>query len=268
MLGSPHGVFAEVPLCGDIGAIVEPHKHVYVTGRVKELIITAGGENVSPGVAEALVLDLLPFVSQCVVLGDRRPFVAALLTLKEERVAQSSADSDSPVFELPSQLIDLLRARGSAVTTAAEATVAQDEALWEIIQAGLDKVNKKLASRYAACPHVAAPHRPQRGARPALRHSADRVVRGERRAHRDAKVSPRCDQPTTQERHRRDLRRRGAPHGGGTGTARRPARRVANVTARLTDGPTDRLTFNPTAPPTAPPTARPSGGLRGIDRSR
>eukprot|EP01068_Selenidium_serpulae_P009959 Selendium_serpulae@DN5359_c0_g1_i5.p4 len=149
MLGSPHGVFAEVPLCGDIGAIVEPHKHVYVTGRVKELIITAGGENVSPGVAEALVLDLLPFVSQCVVLGDRRPFVAALLTLKEERVAQSSADSDSPVFELPSQLIDLLRARGSAVTTAAEATVAQDEALWEIIQAGLDKVNKKLASRAA-----------------------------------------------------------------------------------------------------------------------
>ena len=51
-----------------------------ITGRKKDLIITAGGKNVSPGILEAAVMTS-PVVSQCLVIGDKKPFVAALVTL-------------------------------------------------------------------------------------------------------------------------------------------------------------------------------------------
>ena len=53
---------------------------MHITGRKKDLIITAGGKNVSPGQLEASVMTS-PVVDQCLVIGDRKPFVAALVTL-------------------------------------------------------------------------------------------------------------------------------------------------------------------------------------------
>lgn len=63
---------------GDLGDISEDG-FISITGRKKDLIITAGGKNVSPGLLEASVMTS-PVVNQCLVIGDKKPFVAALVT--------------------------------------------------------------------------------------------------------------------------------------------------------------------------------------------
>lgn len=64
---------------GDLGSI-DDEGFVSIVGRKKDLIITAGGKNVSPGLLEASVMTS-PVVNQCLVIGDKKPFVAALVTL-------------------------------------------------------------------------------------------------------------------------------------------------------------------------------------------
>lgn len=67
---------------GDLGRI-DDDGFLYIIGRKKDLIITAGGKNVSPGPIEE-VIKRCEFVSQALVLGDKRPFISALVTLDEE----------------------------------------------------------------------------------------------------------------------------------------------------------------------------------------
>ena len=64
---------------GDLGAI-DKDGFLSIVGRKKELIVTSGGKNVAPAVLEDRVR-AHPLVSQCVVLGDNQPFIAALVTL-------------------------------------------------------------------------------------------------------------------------------------------------------------------------------------------
>ncbi len=67
---------------GDLGD-VDDDGYVRITGRKKEIIVTAGGKNVAPAVLEDRVR-AHPFVSQCLVVGDGKPFVAALVTIDRE----------------------------------------------------------------------------------------------------------------------------------------------------------------------------------------
>ncbi len=67
---------------GDLGAL-DADGYLSVTGRKKELIVTAGGKNVAPAVLEDQ-LRSHPLVSQCMVVGDQRPFIGALVTIDEE----------------------------------------------------------------------------------------------------------------------------------------------------------------------------------------
>jgi long-chain acyl-CoA synthetase len=67
---------------GDIGEI-DADGYVRITGRKKELIVTAGGKNVAPAVLEDRVRAHWP-VSQCLVVGDGKPFIAALVTIDPE----------------------------------------------------------------------------------------------------------------------------------------------------------------------------------------
>ena len=56
---------------------------LYIVGRKKELIVTAGGKNVAPAVLEDR-LRAHPLVSQCIVVGDNQPFIAALVTIDQD----------------------------------------------------------------------------------------------------------------------------------------------------------------------------------------
>jgi long-chain acyl-CoA synthetase len=67
---------------GDLGS-VDGDGYLSIIGRKKELIVTAGGKNVAPGVLEDRVR-AHALVSQCLVVGDQRPFIAALITIDEE----------------------------------------------------------------------------------------------------------------------------------------------------------------------------------------
>ena len=67
---------------GDLGSL-DDDGYLQITGRAKEIIVTAGGKNVAPAVLEDR-LRSHPLVSQCVVVGDNRPFIAAILTLDEQ----------------------------------------------------------------------------------------------------------------------------------------------------------------------------------------
>jgi len=67
---------------GDVGEL-DDDGYLRITGRKKELLVTAGGKNVAPAVLEDR-LRAHPLISQCMVVGDGKPFIAALLTLDEE----------------------------------------------------------------------------------------------------------------------------------------------------------------------------------------
>jgi long-chain acyl-CoA synthetase len=67
---------------GDIGTVDEDG-YLTITGRKKEIIVTAGGKNVAPAVLEDR-LRAYPLISQCVVVGDGKPYIAALITLDAE----------------------------------------------------------------------------------------------------------------------------------------------------------------------------------------
>ena len=71
-------------LTGDLGSLDEDG-FVRLTGRRKEVIITAGGKNISPSLLETAV-ERSPIISHCMVIGDRRPFISALITLNPEEI--------------------------------------------------------------------------------------------------------------------------------------------------------------------------------------
>ncbi len=83
---------------GDLGRL-DDHGYLRITGRKKEILVTAGGKNVAPAVLEDL-LRAHPLISQCIVVGDGKPFIAALVTLDEEMYpgwARSNGLEDVPL---------------------------------------------------------------------------------------------------------------------------------------------------------------------------
>ncbi|MFL6003884.1 MAG: AMP-dependent synthetase/ligase [Nocardioides sp.] len=74
---------------GDVGE-VDDEGFVRITGRKREILVTAGGKNVAPAVLEDR-LRAHPLVSQCLVVGDGQPFIAALVTLDPEAAAEWGA---------------------------------------------------------------------------------------------------------------------------------------------------------------------------------
>jgi len=109
---------------GDLGRLDEDG-YLYITGRKKDLIITAGGKNISPVAIEA-ALEAMPMIEHAVIYGDRKPYCVALVTLNPEHLAAFARARDLPM-----------------------AGLAQHEAVRAEVQRGIDAVNENQ-SRVAA----------------------------------------------------------------------------------------------------------------------
>ncbi|MEV4197663.1 AMP-dependent synthetase/ligase [Micromonospora globbae] len=114
---------------GDLGQL-DNEGYLTITGRKKEIIVTAGGKNVAPAVLEDQVR-AHPLVSQCVVVGDGKPFVAALVTIDEEALPRwlesAGLPADTPVSEVRQH--EGLRAEVQKAVDLANAAVSKAEAI-------------------------------------------------------------------------------------------------------------------------------------------
>lgn len=113
---------------GDIGEL-DSDGYLRITGRMKELIVTAAGKNVAPAPLEDR-LRASALVSQAVVVGEGRPFVAALLALDDESLARWCADRGRPVQPAAELAADPdLLAELQTVVDAANASVSRAESI-------------------------------------------------------------------------------------------------------------------------------------------
>ena len=112
---------------GDLGEI-DDEGFVRVTGRKKELLVTVGGKNVAPTVLED-ALRAHPLVSHCMVVGDGRPFIAALVTLDPDALTGWAGSRGKP--RAPADLVDDadLRAEVQAAVDTANKVVSQAESI-------------------------------------------------------------------------------------------------------------------------------------------
>jgi long-chain acyl-CoA synthetase len=108
---------------GDLGRL-DHEGYLYITGRKKELIVTAGGKNVAPAVLEDR-LRAHPLVSQCMVVGDNQPFIASLVTIDQDMLKGWIAANNKS---------------GATIDT-----LVNDPDLIAVIQTAVDEANKAVS---------------------------------------------------------------------------------------------------------------------------
>ncbi|WP_127127522.1 long-chain fatty acid--CoA ligase [Georgenia sp. SYP-B2076] len=113
---------------GDLGSM-DDEGYLRITGRKKEIIVTAGGKNVAPAALEDPVR-AHPLVSQCVVVGDQRPFIGALITLDAEMLPAWLANHGKAAMPLEEAARDpLVREHLQMAVDRANARVSQAESI-------------------------------------------------------------------------------------------------------------------------------------------
>ena len=130
---------------GDLGALGEDGS-LTITGRRKEVIVTAGGKNISPAPLEDH-LRSHPLVSQCVVIGDQKPFVSAILTLDAEMLPTWLANNSLPEMTIAQAAQDdRVRAELQTVVDRANASVSRAESIraFEVIDSDFTEENGYL----------------------------------------------------------------------------------------------------------------------------
>ena len=108
---------------GDVG-VVDEQGYFRITDRMKDIIITAGGKNITPSEWEN-ELKFSPYITDAVVIGDKRPYLTCIIMIDQENVEKFAQDHDVPFSNYAS------------LTRAPE--------VHALIQAEIDKVNKKFA---------------------------------------------------------------------------------------------------------------------------
>lgn len=121
---------------GDIG-VLDDEGYLSITGRKKEIIVTAAGKNVAPAVLEDRIR-AHPLVSQCMVVGDNKPYIACLITLDPEALPAWLAAHDRPADTPVSSLVD-------------------DPALLAAVQAAVDDANLAVSKAEAIKRFVVLP---------------------------------------------------------------------------------------------------------------
>ena len=114
---------------GDLGEL-DDDGFLRITGRKKEILVTSGGKNVAPAVLEDR-LRAHPLISQCMVVGDQKPFIACLLTLDPEAVPAWASRHGRPATTTAADLVDdpELRAELQAAVDDANLAVSRAEAI-------------------------------------------------------------------------------------------------------------------------------------------
>lgn len=126
---------------GDLGT-VDNKGFVYITGRLKELIITAGGENVAPVPIEDILKNQLQQLSNVMLVGDQMKFISVLITLKTEIDAEGA-----PISTLTKECQEWLHELGCPASTTHEVLAAGPHPnLVKEIQRGIDATNKMAVS--------------------------------------------------------------------------------------------------------------------------
>ncbi|EDW57577.2 long-chain-fatty-acid--CoA ligase heimdall [Drosophila virilis] len=159
---------------GDVGYL-DTHGNVVISGRLKELIITAGGENIPPVHIEELIKHELPCVSNALLVGDHRKYLTVLLALK----TKSDASTGLPLDQLREETIEWLNELGlqqtllsellnipadlqlpsDANALAAALEINAEPKLLEALEAGIKRANKNAISKaqcvqkFALLPH-------------------------------------------------------------------------------------------------------------------
>ncbi|MEJ2717225.1 MAG: AMP-binding protein [Deltaproteobacteria bacterium] len=110
-------------LTGDVGEI-DPDGHLRITDRIKDIIITAGGKNITPSEIENQ-LKFSPYINDAVVIGDGKKYLTALIMIDDENVMQYAQDNRVPF------------------TTYASLT--QSDEIIKLIGQEVEKVNKQFA---------------------------------------------------------------------------------------------------------------------------
>ncbi|AJK69430.1 AMP-dependent synthetase/ligase [Corynebacterium marinum] len=114
---------------GDLGELLDTG-HLVITGRKKDLIVTAGGKNISPGPMEDS-LRAHPLISQAMIVGDGKPFVGLLVTLDEDALLRWKLNHNIPENKSVAELATdpALRAEIQDAVNTVNATVSQTEGI-------------------------------------------------------------------------------------------------------------------------------------------
>jgi long-chain acyl-CoA synthetase len=108
---------------GDVGSVDE-EGYFKITDRMKDIIITAGGKNVTPSEFEN-ELKFSPYITDAVVIGDKRPYLTVIILIDQENVEKFAQDGDIPFSNY--------------------ASLCKAPQVQELIQGEIDKINKKFA---------------------------------------------------------------------------------------------------------------------------
>jgi long-chain acyl-CoA synthetase len=108
---------------GDVGTVSQDG-FFRITDRMKDIIITAGGKNVTPSEFEN-ELKFSPYITDAVVIGDRRPFLTAIVMIDQENVEKYAQDHDVPFSNY--------------------ASLTRSPEVQALIQGEIDRVNRKFA---------------------------------------------------------------------------------------------------------------------------
>ncbi|XP_037819883.1 LOW QUALITY PROTEIN: long-chain-fatty-acid--CoA ligase heimdall [Lucilia sericata] len=143
---------------GDLGYMDE-QGNLYVSGRIKELIITAGGENIPPAHIEAVIKKELPCVSNVVVIGDHKKYLTALLTFKVD----INPDTGYPLDTLRPDALQWLQSLNLNYTRLSDmlniklpedlqnfdanaVEINCDPKVWQALEAGIKRYNEQAIS--------------------------------------------------------------------------------------------------------------------------
>lgn len=126
---------------GDLGKM-DKNGFLFITGRIKELIITAGGENIPPVRIEQLILAELPALSNVVLIGEQKKYLTILVTLKTDM----NPDTGEPLDTLTPDNLKWAKSIGSDAKTVTEIVNSRDPAVYAEIEKAIQRANEHAIS--------------------------------------------------------------------------------------------------------------------------